>query len=163
MKRSSLPGAVPRGAALAVLTALAAACTVAPPQPSALAEASFNGEAAVAAVRAAGGADARELDVQPIRDTQVEDLRQRADALEKPANTPKPRPRWIRRCRSTATIRRCCRNAPKPRCICTASTTPNATRSRPTTAARGSVRCAAGIGPPSPRPSRASSTASMRR
>ncbi|UNP28430.1 hypothetical protein [Lysobacter gummosus] len=88
MKRSSLPGAVPRGAALAVLTALAAACTVAPPQPSALAEASFNGEAAVAAVRAAGGADARELDVQPIRDTQVEDLRQRADALEKTRKYP---------------------------------------------------------------------------
>lgn len=83
MKRSFLAGAVPRGAVLAVLTALAAACTVAPPQPTALAEANFNGEAAVAKVRASGGADARELDVQPIRDTQVEDLRQRAVALEK--------------------------------------------------------------------------------
>ncbi|MGH8082854.1 MAG: hypothetical protein ACREP7_19910, partial [Lysobacter sp.] len=49
----------------------------------ALAEANFNGEAAVAKVRAVGGAAARELDVQPIRDTQVEDLRLRATELEK--------------------------------------------------------------------------------
>jgi tetratricopeptide (TPR) repeat protein len=83
MKRSFLAGAVPRGAVLAALTVLAVACTVAPPQPAALAEANFNGEAAVAAVRAAGGAAGRELDVQPIRDTQVEDLRQRAVTLEK--------------------------------------------------------------------------------
>ncbi|MEH6419473.1 hypothetical protein [Pseudomonas sp. CGJS7] len=82
MNRSSLHGAAVRGAALAALTVLAA-CTVAPPQPAALAEAAFNGEAAVAKVRAAGGANARELDVQPLRDTQVEDLRQRATALEK--------------------------------------------------------------------------------
>ncbi|MFK3646907.1 hypothetical protein ACI2IY_00525 [Lysobacter enzymogenes] len=76
------PRAAYRGAALATLAALAAACSVAPPQPAALAEANFNGEAAVAQVRAAGAA-ARELDVQPLRDTQVEDLRQKADALEK--------------------------------------------------------------------------------
>ncbi|SDZ03817.1 hypothetical protein SAMN04487939_1132 [Lysobacter sp. yr284] len=82
-----------RGAALAalsaaVLAALAAACSVAPPQPTALAEANFNGEAAVAQVRAARGADARELDVQPLRDTQVEDLRQKADALVKSRKYP---------------------------------------------------------------------------
>ncbi|QQP98394.1 hypothetical protein [Lysobacter enzymogenes] len=76
------PRAAYRGAALATLAALAAACSVAPPQPAALAEANFNGEAAVAQVRAAGAA-ARELDVQPLRDTQVEDLRQKADALVK--------------------------------------------------------------------------------
>lgn len=77
--------AAARGAALAALAALAAACSVAPPQPSALAAANFNGEAAVAQVRAAaaGAAAARELDVQPLRDPQVEDLRQKAEALEK--------------------------------------------------------------------------------
>lgn len=80
------PRAARRGAALAALAALAAACSVAPPQPSALAEANFNGEAAVAQVRAAAagaGTAARELDVQPLRDPQVEDLRQKAEALEK--------------------------------------------------------------------------------
>lgn len=80
--------AVPRGAVLVALSALAAACSVAPPQPGALAEASFNGEAAVAAVRAAGGAAARELDVQPIRDAQVEDLRQQAAQLERARKYP---------------------------------------------------------------------------
>lgn len=80
-----------RGAALAALAALAAACSVAPPQPSALAEANFNGEAAVAQVRAAAvaaGAAARELDVQPLRDPQVEDLRQQAETLEKARKYP---------------------------------------------------------------------------
>ncbi|QCW27494.1 hypothetical protein FE772_19485 [Lysobacter enzymogenes] len=54
---------------------------------SALAEANFNGEAAVAQVRA-GGAAARELDVQPLRDSQVEDLRQKAEVLEKSRKYP---------------------------------------------------------------------------
>ncbi|MFD0739999.1 hypothetical protein ACFQZQ_12005 [Lysobacter koreensis] len=47
-----------------------------PPLPT------FDAVAAVAAIRAAGGADATELDVQPLRDPQVEDLRQQAAALE---------------------------------------------------------------------------------
>lgn len=42
----------------------------------------FNPVAAVAAVRAVGRADPKELDVQPLRDPRVEDLRQRAAALE---------------------------------------------------------------------------------
>ncbi|WP_408950830.1 hypothetical protein [Lysobacter sp. Hz 25] len=88
MKCSEFTGAFPRGArrkgvVLVVLTCLASACAVAPPQPAQLAEASFNGEAAVAAVRAAAGGAARELDVQPIRDPQVEDLRQQAAQLER--------------------------------------------------------------------------------
>jgi tetratricopeptide (TPR) repeat protein len=88
MKCSDFTGAFPRGArrkgvVLVVLTCLASACAVAPPQPTVLAEANFNGEAAVAAVRAAAGGAARELDVQPIRDPQVEDLRQQAAQLER--------------------------------------------------------------------------------
>lgn len=88
MKCSDFTGAFPRGArrkgvVLVVLTCLASACAVAPPQPTVLAEANFNGEAAVAAVRAAAGGEARELDVQPIRDPQVEDLRQQATQLER--------------------------------------------------------------------------------
>lgn len=43
----------------------------------------FNPAAAVAAVRAVGRADAKELDVQPLRDPRVEDLRQRAATLER--------------------------------------------------------------------------------
>lgn len=88
MNRSSITGAAVRGAVISVLSVLAAACTVAPPQPAALAAANFNGEAAVGKVRAVGGADARELDVQPLRDTQVEDLRVRAAELEKTRKYP---------------------------------------------------------------------------
>lgn len=69
-----------RGAALALLTALCAACATPAPQDTVLP--SFNPEAAVAAVRAAGGAASTELDVQPLRDPQVEDLRQQASRLE---------------------------------------------------------------------------------
>ncbi|QWP78748.1 hypothetical protein J5226_10265 [Lysobacter sp. K5869] len=82
--RAARRGAAPAALTAALLAALATACSVAPPQPSQLAEANFNGEAAVAQVRAAAsGAAARELDVQPLRDPQVEDLRQKAEALEK--------------------------------------------------------------------------------
>lgn len=88
MHCSESTGAFPRGArrkglVLVALACLASACAVAPPQPTQLAEANFNGEAAVAAVRAAAGGAARELDVQPIRDPQVEDLRQQAAQLER--------------------------------------------------------------------------------
>lgn len=48
----------------------------APPRPT------FDALAAVAAVRAAGNASAGELDVQPLRDPEVEDLRQQSSALE---------------------------------------------------------------------------------
>lgn len=69
-----------RGWALGFLLLLAACSTAPvtdmPPLPH------FDAVAAVAAVRAAGKADAQELDVQPLRDPQVEDLRQQAAALE---------------------------------------------------------------------------------
>lgn len=47
-----------------------------PPQPA------FDAVAAVTAIRAAGKASASELDVQPLRDPQVEDLRQQASELQ---------------------------------------------------------------------------------
>ncbi|MDR0183427.1 tetratricopeptide repeat protein [Lysobacter arvi] len=61
------------------LTALAA-CTTTPPAPPAP---SIDAVAAVRAIRAAGGAASTELDVQPIRDPQVDDLRQDAERLER--------------------------------------------------------------------------------
>ncbi len=61
------------------LAALLAACATATPEPAVPA---FDTAAAVRAVRAAGEADAKELSVQPLRDPQVEDLRQDAAALE---------------------------------------------------------------------------------
>ena len=67
--------------ASAAMLALAA-CTVTPSQSDMPALPTFDAVAAVAAIRAAGGADATELDVQPLRDPQVEDLRQQAAALE---------------------------------------------------------------------------------
>lgn len=69
-----------RALALA-LGMLLAACTTTP-TADLPALPSFDAVAAVAAIRAAGHAAASELDVQPLRDTQVEDLRQQASALE---------------------------------------------------------------------------------
>lgn len=66
--------------ALALLLA-SMACTTAPPADIP-ALPSFDALAAVAAIRAAGGAAAAELEIQPLRDPQVEDLRQQASALE---------------------------------------------------------------------------------
>lgn len=68
-------------APLALLAAAAlalAGCASAPRSASP----AFDSASAVAAVRAAGQADASELDVQPLRDPQVEDLRQRAARQE---------------------------------------------------------------------------------
>jgi len=56
-----------------------AGCAVAPTPP---AKPAFDGSAAVAAVRASGNVSATELDVQPLRDPQVEDLRLQATQLE---------------------------------------------------------------------------------
>ena len=61
------------------LAGLLAACATGTPEPAAPA---FDTAAAVRAVRAAGEADDKELSVQPLRDPQVEDLRQDAVALE---------------------------------------------------------------------------------
>ena len=69
-----------RAMALSLLTA-SAACTTAP-TADIPALPSFDAIAAVAAIRAAGGAAAAELDIQPLRDPQVEDLRQQASGLE---------------------------------------------------------------------------------
>ena len=68
-----------RAGGVALVLALAA-CASAPP-PSAAP--TFDANAAVALVRAAGQAQSSELDVQPLRDPQVEDLRQQAAQQEK--------------------------------------------------------------------------------
>lgn len=78
MARPRLPHAF---AAVPVLClALLAACTTTPPTPPAPA---FDVVAAVKAIRAAGGAASSELDVQPLRDPQVEDLRRNAERMER--------------------------------------------------------------------------------
>lgn len=69
-----------RIAASALTLAMVSACTTTPPPPPAPA---FDAGAAVNAIRAAGGAASTELDVQPIRDPQVEDLREDAVRLER--------------------------------------------------------------------------------
>lgn len=61
------------------LGAVCAACSTTPPSPS---QPAFDAETAVAGIRKSAVA-ARELDVQPLRDNRVEDLRQSASALEK--------------------------------------------------------------------------------
>ncbi|RPE75444.1 hypothetical protein [Vulcaniibacterium tengchongense] len=68
-----------RGPAAALLLALAACRTPAPD----VAVPTFDAEAAVAAIRGIGGADDAELDVRPLRDAQVEDLREQAAQLER--------------------------------------------------------------------------------
>ena len=55
------------------------ACATSAPEPAAPA---YDAAAIVQAIRAAGAASATELDVQPLRDPQVEDLRQQAEQLE---------------------------------------------------------------------------------
>jgi tetratricopeptide (TPR) repeat protein len=67
-----------RFAGTAMLTALVAACAVMQePAPPTVVE-SMTPEQRVAAVRAAAGVDDKELAVQPLRDPQVEDLRETA-------------------------------------------------------------------------------------
>lgn len=60
---------------------LLAGCAAAPPTPTPQRPA-FDAESLVAAIRAEGSADATELDVQPLRDPQIEDLRAQAVQLE---------------------------------------------------------------------------------
>ena len=69
-----------RALASALLLALAACATK--PSTDMPALPTFDAVAAVVAIRTAGSADASELDVQPLRDPQVEDLREQAAALE---------------------------------------------------------------------------------
>lgn len=61
---------------------LVAACGTVPPTAVGPVLPTFDAVAAVAAIRSAATADASELDVQPLRDPQVEDLREQAAALE---------------------------------------------------------------------------------
>jgi tetratricopeptide (TPR) repeat protein len=71
-------------AALALATialALLAGCAT-PPAPSPRALTTETPEAMVAAIRAAAGRDDAELAVQPLRDPEVDDLREQALALE---------------------------------------------------------------------------------
>lgn len=68
--------------ALACALALAGCAHAPPPAPSPPAPA-FDGPALVRAIRAAGVASKTELDVQPLRDNAVEDLRQQAAAHER--------------------------------------------------------------------------------
>ena len=69
----------PKHWALAAVAFLLAACTAPAPKPAVPA---FDAGALVRTVRAAGAADSTELDVQPLRDPEVEDLRQQATQLE---------------------------------------------------------------------------------
>src|SRR5687768_11780162 len=55
------------------------ACTAPPPKP---AEPAFDAAALVKTIRATGAANPNELDVQPLRDPEIEDLRQQAAQLE---------------------------------------------------------------------------------
>lgn len=66
--------------AFALVSVLAACGTT--PSAALPAMPTFDATAAVAAIRASGGADASELDVRPLRDPAVEDLREQAAALE---------------------------------------------------------------------------------
>ena len=65
--------------ALLLPVALLAACVAAPPKSTAPA---FDPAVLVATIRASGAAGSTELDVQPLRDPQIEDLRQQATQLE---------------------------------------------------------------------------------
>lgn len=67
-------------ASVLVIAVLAGCAT--PPPAAAPAEATFDAAAAVAAIRLAGAADARELVINPVGNPQVSDLRQQAGALE---------------------------------------------------------------------------------
>lgn len=71
-------------AALAAALALAACGTLptAPPSDPAALPDGITAQQMVASIRAAAAGSAAELDVQPLRDSQVEDLRQDAAALE---------------------------------------------------------------------------------
>lgn len=66
----------PRAAVLAITTILLASCATAPPEPEPPAVAARTPAQMLAAVhKAAQGGDDRELNVQPLRDPEVEDLR----------------------------------------------------------------------------------------
>ena len=67
-----------RSALLAAVLALGA-CSAPPPKSTAPA---LDAVALVKTIRAAGAASSNELDVQPLRDPQIEDLRQQAAQLE---------------------------------------------------------------------------------
>lgn len=71
--------AIRNGSWVAACALLLAACVAPDPKPVAPA---YDAAAIVRAIRAAGAASSNELEVQPLRDPQVEDLRQQATQLE---------------------------------------------------------------------------------
>lgn len=71
-----------RGIAMAAAIGLLAACASVPPEPSTPALTTATPAEMVATVRAAAGDGEGELNVQPLRDPGVEDLRERAARLE---------------------------------------------------------------------------------
>lgn len=76
MKPSSL------ACALLAAALLAACASAPPPAPTPVSLTTATPEAMVAAIRAAATRDEAELSVQPLRDADVEDLRQQAQAAE---------------------------------------------------------------------------------
>ena len=72
--------AMKRGLCLGGLLATLLAACAAPTKPAAAP--AFDAVALVSVIRAAGAAAPTELDVQPLRDPQIEDLRQQAAQLE---------------------------------------------------------------------------------
>ena len=68
--------------AVAGMLLVLAACTSAPTVPPPPVLTTATPEAMVAAIRAAAGQDPNELAVQPLRDPQIEDLRQQAQQAE---------------------------------------------------------------------------------
>lgn len=73
-----------RTALTVLMLGLVVGCSTTPPAP----QPDFDAVAAVAAIRAAGGAANTELDVQPLRDPQVDDLREEAERLERTGQYP---------------------------------------------------------------------------
>lgn len=72
-----------RATAIVVIALALAACAHAPPVPAVAPAPAFDGADLVRAIRAAGVAAPGELDVQPLRDTAIEDLRRDAAAHER--------------------------------------------------------------------------------
>jgi hypothetical protein len=73
------PGTIRKGSWIAAAMLLLGACATPATKPAAPA---YDAAAIVQAIRAAGAATSSELEVQPLRDPQVEDLRQQAVQLE---------------------------------------------------------------------------------
>lgn len=84
---SSAPAVPSRASRVAVLAALLVlalgACTQAPVRPPVVEAPAYDPVVIVSSIRASGAATATELDVQPLRNAEVEDLRQQAAVHER--------------------------------------------------------------------------------